>query len=56
VVDVRSRHIELQAGIINAYGQTNIFYYDVYTERRIDQMPFAPFVSVRLQPRPGGGL
>ena len=51
VVEVRSREMELQAGVINVYGQTNIFYYDVFTDRRIDQMPFAPYMSVRLQPR-----
>ncbi len=38
----------LQAGAINAYNQLNLFYYDVYTHRRIDQMPFAPYVSVKL--------
>jgi hypothetical protein len=54
LVDVGSRQLELQAGVINAYGQTNIFYYDIFTNRRIDQMPFAPYLSVRLQPGAGG--
>jgi hypothetical protein len=51
VVDIGSRQIQLQAGVINVYDQNNLFYYDVFTHRRIDQMPFAPFLSVRLQPR-----
>jgi hypothetical protein len=53
LVDVRSREIQLQAGLINAYNRTNMFYYDVFTGRRMDQMPFAPYASVRLQPRSG---
>ena len=52
-VDFRSRRFELQAGVINAYGQTNMFYYDIFTNRRVDQLPFAPYVSVRLQPASG---
>ena len=55
VVNVRSQEVQLQAGIINAYGQRNIFYYDVFANRRIDQMPFAPYLSVQLQPRPEAG-
>jgi hypothetical protein len=52
LVGIRSRQIRVQAGVVNLYGQTNIFYYDVFTGRRIDQLPFAPYLSVRLQPRP----
>ena len=42
------------AGVINAYNRKNIFYYDVFTTRRIDQLPFAPYLSVRFQPRGSG--
>jgi hypothetical protein len=52
--DIRGRQIELQAGVINAYNQTNIFYYDVFTNRRVDQLPFAPYASVRFRPRATG--
>lgn len=48
-----SRALELQAGVINAYDRENIFYYDVFTNRRIDQLPFAPYLSVRIQPGSG---
>jgi hypothetical protein len=47
-VEVGSRPLELQAGVINMYDQTNIFYYDVFANRRVDQLPFAPYVSVKL--------
>jgi outer membrane receptor protein involved in Fe transport len=42
-------NMEIQAGAINLYDQTNIFYYDVYTHRRVDQLPFAPYASLRLE-------
>jgi hypothetical protein len=51
IFDIRSRQLQVQAGVINVYNQTNIFYYDVFTNRRIDQLPFAPYASVRLQPQ-----
>ncbi|MEJ2217111.1 MAG: carboxypeptidase regulatory-like domain-containing protein [Gemmatimonadota bacterium] len=50
-VDIGSQEIQLQAGAINVYDQTNIFYYDVFTGRRINQLPLTPYVSVKLQTR-----
>jgi len=52
-MSVGSQELELQAGVINVYDQTNIFYYDVFTNRRIDQLPVAPYLSVKIQPRAG---
>jgi hypothetical protein len=52
---VRTRRLELHAGVINAYDQSNMFYYDIFSDRRIDQLPFAPYLSLRLQPGPGSG-
>jgi hypothetical protein len=52
---VGSHELDLQAGVINAYDHTNIFYYDVFTNRRIDQLPIAPYLSVKIQPRSGRG-
>jgi outer membrane receptor protein involved in Fe transport len=49
--DVRARKLQLQAGVLNAYDRKNIFYYDVFTGRRIDQLPFAPYAALRLLPR-----
>lgn len=39
----------LQVGAINSYDQTNIFYYDVFTHRRIDQLPFLPYATLELE-------
>lgn len=48
--DIGSRQVLVQAGVINVYDRTNIFYYDIFTTRRVDQLPFAPYLSLRLQP------
>ncbi|MDR8392312.1 TonB-dependent receptor [Aliifodinibius sp. S!AR15-10] len=41
--------LDLTAGVINMYNRANLFYYDVYTQRRIDQLPFLPYLSVKLE-------
>ncbi|WP_310685690.1 TonB-dependent receptor [Aliifodinibius sp. S!AR15-10] len=43
-----SADLTLQIGAINLYDHNNLFYYDVYTHRRIDQLPLAPYLSVKL--------
>ncbi len=40
--------LNLQVGAINSYDQTNIFYYDVFTHRRIDQLPLLPYATLEL--------
>jgi len=42
---------QLQAGAINAYDRTNIFYYDLFTQRRVDQLPLAPYAAITLRSR-----
>ncbi len=46
--DISFGELDLRVGAINLYDQTNIFYYDVYTHRRVDQLPFAPYVSIKF--------
>jgi hypothetical protein len=41
--------LEMQAGAINAYDRPNMFFYDLQTNRRIDQLPLTPYVSLRLE-------
>jgi hypothetical protein len=43
--------IVLQAGVINAYDRRNMFYYDLFSGRRLDQLPLAPYASVTLRSR-----
>jgi hypothetical protein len=41
----------VQAGAINLYDRANLFYYDVFTVRRVNQLPLVPFVSLKLESR-----
>jgi hypothetical protein len=43
--------MKAQAGVINAYDRTNMFYYDIYSHRRVDQLPLAPYAALRLEAR-----
>jgi len=43
--------VALQAGVVNGYDRRNMFYYDLYTGRRLDQLPLAPYASVVLRTR-----
>jgi hypothetical protein len=44
----RARFV-LQAGAINLYDRANLFYYDAYTHRRVDQLPFVPYISLKME-------
>ncbi|WP_020404607.1 TonB-dependent receptor [Gracilimonas tropica] len=46
--NVQSSEVEMKVGAINTYNQENIFYYDVYTQRQINQLPFYPYASLKL--------
>lgn len=46
---VRSGALTVQAGAINTYDQANLFYYDLFTAQRVDQLPFIPFVSLKAE-------
>lgn len=47
--DLRVGSLFIQAGAINTYGRVNLFYYDVFTQRRINQLPFAPYASIKME-------
>lgn len=42
-------NLNVQVGAINAYDQINIFYYDVFTSRRIDQLAISPYVTLKME-------
>lgn len=46
---VSGSNINMQLGAINVYDQTNIFYYDVFTNRRIDQLSISPYLTLKLE-------
>jgi len=49
--DVPFGQIEAQAGVMNVYDRNNLFYYDLYTANRVDQLPILPYVSLKLNVR-----
>jgi hypothetical protein len=46
--DLPFGRLEARGGAMNLYDRTNIFYYDVFLNRRVDQLPLFPFLAVRL--------
>lgn len=44
-------NLTLQAGAINLYDRANLFYYDIFTTRRVDQLPLLPYVSLKIETR-----
>jgi hypothetical protein len=49
--DLPIGRLTAQVGVINAYDRRNMFYYDLFTGRRVDQLPLAPYASVAIRGR-----
>jgi len=45
------RHVRatVQAGLINTYDRANLFYFDLFTLDRVDQLPLIPSVGLKLE-------
>lgn len=39
----------LRAGAVNLFNRSNLFYYDLFTFKRVDQLPFLPSVGLKLE-------
>lgn len=51
-VDVSpSVQLSAEAGAINAYNRSNVFYIDVFTLDRVDQLPIIPYLSLEVDIR-----
>ncbi len=44
----RGLDLTLQGALINATDRANLFYYDTFTLRRVDQLPIIPSLGVKL--------
>ena len=42
-------YITAQAGVINAYDQTNVFSLDIFTLRRTNQLPIIPTAGIKFE-------
>lgn len=43
--------LTVQVGAINVYDRANLFYFDLFTVRRVDQLPLIPSLSVKFESR-----
>lgn len=43
--------VSTEVGAINAYDRTNLFYFDIFTRDRVDQLPLIPYVSLQVNIR-----
>ena len=41
--------LETEAGAINAYDRANLFYVDIFTQERVDQLPVIPYLSLTVE-------
>ncbi|MEM9665325.1 MAG: TonB-dependent receptor, partial [Bacteroidota bacterium] len=44
----RIADLTIQGSLINAYDRNNLFYLDVFTLRRVDQLPFVPSLGLKV--------
>lgn len=44
----RHLHVTIQASAINSYDRLNLFYLDLYTLNRVDQLPLIPSLGLRM--------
>lgn len=49
--DLNGVVLTVQGGVINGYDRSNVFYYDVFTLQRVDQLPIIPFLGVKVGTR-----
>lgn len=41
--------LKLRAGAINAYDRRNVFYVDLFEQRRVDQLPIVPYAGIKFR-------
>jgi len=47
--ELRNRtNLTVEIGAINAYDRSNVFYVDLFTNDRVDQLPVIPYVGLEL--------
>ena len=47
-VDIGRARATVRAGVMNLLNRDNLFYFDLFTLRRVNQMPIIPSVAFRL--------
>ncbi len=49
--DLARADLTVELGAINLYNRANLFYFDLFTQRRVDQLPLVPYLSLQLSTR-----
>ncbi|NDC89385.1 MAG: TonB-dependent receptor, partial [Bacteroidetes bacterium] len=47
--ETRHADVTLQAGLINAYDRDNLFYMDLFTRGRVNQLPVIPSFGLKVE-------
>jgi len=47
-IDLSAAQLSVEAGAINAYDRANVFYIDIFTLDRVDQLPLIPYLSLQI--------
>lgn len=47
--DLKSSKARVQGGVLNTYNWDNIFYFDVFNQNKIMQLPFMPYVALKIE-------
>ena len=45
----RNANLLINAGVINTYDRNNLFYFDLFTLGRVNQLPFVPSFGLKLE-------
>lgn len=48
VFDLGLVDLTAKAGAINLYDRQNLFYFDLFTQRRVNQLPLVPYLAVEI--------
>ena len=48
---IKQGTLTVQVGAINVYDRANLFYFDIFTVRRVDQLPLIPNLSIKYESR-----
>lgn len=50
-VNLSSITLKIQGGVLNAYNWKNMFYYDVFNQNSIMQLPLMPYLALKIESR-----
>ena len=48
-VDQPRHRLTVRAGAVNVFNRSNLFYFDLFTFRRVDQLPIVPSVGLKVE-------